>query len=139
MIYISVQEMKDDLTKYLSSKKLEAHISKIIAIVNKHCNKKPSPVRIVTKSIKRKGSKETLYENEFFVIVKDFHTKDKIDIWVLKLKRKVWLKKDDFSELKELIECYDGYYSGFSGGFIFESMPSMEILEEVTELLEELV
>lgn len=131
--------MKDDLTKYLTSKKLEEHISNIIAIVNKYCRKKPSPVRPITNSIKKKGSKATLYENQFFVIVKDFHTKDKIDILVLKLKRKIWLKKDDFSELKELIECYDGYYSGFSGGFIFESMPSMEILEEVKELLEDLV
>jgi len=131
--------MKDDLTKYLSSKKLEEHISNIIAIVNRHCSKRPSLVRTVTKSIKRRGSKEVLFENQFFVIVKDYHTKDKIDIWVLKLKRKIWLEKDDFSELKELIECYDGYYSGFSGGFIFESMPTMKILEEVTKLIETLV
>ena len=131
--------MKDDLTKYLSSKKLEEHISSIIAIVNRHFNKKPNPIRTVTKSIKRKGSKEILYENQFFVIVKDFHTKDKIDIWVLKLKRKIWLEKDEFSELKEFIECYDGYYSGFSGGFIFESMPNEKILEETTQLLENLI
>ncbi len=71
--------------------------------------------------------------------MKDFHTKDKMDIWVLKLKRKIWLEKDDFSELKELVECYDGYYSGFSGGFIFKSMPIKRILEEVTEFLENLV
>lgn len=131
--------MKDDLTKYLSRKKLEEHISSIIAIVNKHCNKKSSLTQTVTKTIRRKGSKETLYENRFFVIVKDYHTKDKIDIWVLKLGRKIWLEKGDFSELKELIECYDGYYSGFSGGFIFESMPTTKTLEEVTKLIETLV
>lgn len=58
---------------------------------------------------------------------------------MLKLKRKIWLKKDEFAEFKELIECYDGYYSGFSGGFIFKSMPINKILDEVTELLENLV
>ena len=131
--------MKEDVVKYLSSKNLEEHISIIIDIVNKHYNKKPTPTRTETKPIKRRGSKETLYENQFFIIVKDFHTKDKIDIWVIKLKRKIWLGKDDFSELKEFIECYDGYYSGFSGGFIFESMPSEKIIEEATELLENLV
>ena len=131
--------MKEDVVKYLSSKNLEEHISIIIDIVNKHYNKKPTPTRTETKPIKRRGSKETIYENQFFAIVKDFHTKDKIDIWVIKLKRKIWLGKDDFSELKEFIECYDGYYSGFSGGFIFESMPSEKIIEEATELLENLV
>ena len=131
--------MKEDVVKYLSSKNLEEHISIIIDIVNKHYNKKTTPTRTETKLITRRGSKETLYENKFFAIVKDFHTKDKIDIWVLKLKRKIWLGKDNFSELKEFIECYDGYYSGFSGGFIFESMPSEKIIEEATELLESLV
>ena len=131
--------MKEELTKYLSSKDLEEHISNIIDIVNRHNHKKPNTTRTGTKPIKRRGSKETLYENQFFVIVKDFHTKDKLDIWVLKLKRKVWLEKDNFSEFKELIECYDGYYSGFSGGFIFKSMPIEKVLEEVTELLENLV
>ncbi len=131
--------MKDDLTEYLSSKNLEEHISTIIGIVNKHYNKKPIPTRNPTKLIKRRGSKEILYENQFFVIVKDFHTKDKIDIWVIKLKRKIWLEKDDFSEFKEFIECYDGFYSGFSGGFIFKSMPIEKIIEEATELLENLV
>jgi len=131
--------MKDDLTEYLSSKKLEEHISNIIGIVNRHYNKKSSPARTAIKPVKRRGSKEILYENQFFVIVKDFHTKDKIDIWVLKLKRKIWLEKDRFSELKEFIECYEGYYSKFSGGFIFESMPVKKIIEETTELLETLV
>ena len=131
--------MKDGVTKYLSSKKLEEHISHIIEIIDRHSNKKPNLVRTGTKTIKRKGSKEILFENQFFTIMKDYHTKDKIDIWVLKLKRKIWLEKDEFSELKELIECYDGYYSGFSGGFIFPSMPSTKIIEEVTGLLESLV
>ena len=131
--------MKDEITSYLSSKNLKEHISVIIDIVNRHNNKKSIPIRAPIKSIKRKGSKEILYENKFFVIVKDFHTKDKIDIWVLKLNRKIWLEKDDFSELKELIECYDGYYSGFSGGFIFESMPNEKILDETTQLIENLV
>jgi len=131
--------MKDDVTKYLSSKKLEDHISHIIDIIDRHSNKKSILVRTGTKPIKRRGAKETLFENQFFAIVKDYHTKDKIDIWVLKLKRKIWLEKDEFSELKEFIECYDGYYSGFSGGFIFPSMPTTKIIEEVTELLESLV
>ena len=73
------------------------------------------------------------------MITKEFHTKDKIDIWVLRLKRKIWLGKDNFSELKEFIECYDGYYSGFSKGFIFESMPNEKIIGEATELIETLV
>jgi len=133
------QEMKDDLVKYLSSKNLEEHISIIIDIVNRHSNKESIPTRTATKLIKRRGSKETLYENQFFAIVKDFHTKDRIDVWVLKLKRKIWLEKDEFSELKEFIECYDGYYSHFSGGFIFTSMPIPKIIEEATELLENLV
>ncbi len=51
----------------------------------------------------------------------------------------MWLKKEEFDEFKELIECYDVYYSGFSGGFIFKSMPINKILKEVTELLENLV
>jgi len=131
--------MKNDLTKYLSSKKLEKHISHIIAIIDRHSKKKPNQVRTAKNPIKRKGAKEVLFENQFFVIAKDYHTKDKIDIWVLKLKRKIWLEKDEFSELKELIECYDGYYSGFSGGFIFPSMPTTKIIEEVTELLLSLV
>ena len=126
--------------KYLSSKNLEEHISNITAIIDSHYKKKPAkPARTTPKQVGRKGSKEILYENQFFTIEKSFHTKEKIDIWVLKLKRKIWLKKDDFSELKEFIECYDGYYSGFSGGFIFESMPSEKVIEEVTELLESLV
>ncbi len=131
--------MKEELTKYLSSKNLEEHISIIIDIVNSYYNKKTKPVRPEKKPIKRRGSKENLYENQFFVIVKDFHTKDKVDIWVLKLKRKIWLEKDEFSELKEFVEGYDGYYSGFSGGFIFTSMPNEKIMEEATELLENLV
>jgi hypothetical protein len=131
--------VKEELTNYLSSKNLEEHVSIIIDIVNKHYNKKTFPARAEKKLIKRRGTKENLYENQFYVIVKDFHTKDKVDIWVLKLKRKIWLKKDEFSELKEFIECYDGYYSGFSGGFIFESMPSEKIIEEATELIENLV
>jgi hypothetical protein len=71
--------------------------------------------------------------------VKDYHSKDKMEIWVLKLKRNIWLEKDDFAELKEFIECYDGYYSGFSGGFIFKSMPNEKILEETTGLIESLI
>ena len=128
--------MKADVTKYLSSKKLGSHI---IDIIDRHNKKKPNLVRTGTKTIKRKGSKEILFENQFFTIVKDYHTKDKMDIWVLKLKRKIWLEKDEFSELKELIECYDGYYSGFSGGFIFPSMPTTKIIVEITELLKSLV
>ena len=131
--------MKDELMKYLSSENLEEHITIIIDIVSKYYNKNSAPEHTGIKPIKRRGSKETLYENQFFVIMKDFHTKDKMDIWVLKLKRKIWLEKDDFSELKEFIEGYDGYYSGFSGGFIFESMLSEKIIEEATELLENLV
>ena len=131
--------MKEDLAKYLTSKNLEEHLSNIITIVGKYYNKKPVPTRSRTTPIKRKKSKETLYENSFFIVVKDFHTKEKIDIWVLKLKRKVWLGKDKFSELKEFIECYDGYYSGFSGGFIFESIPAEKVIKEIAELIEELV
>jgi len=131
--------MKADVTKYLSSKKLGDHISHIIDIIDRHNKKKPNLVRTGTKTIKRKGSKEILFENQFFTIVKDYHTKDKMDIWVLKLKRKIWLEKDEFSELKELIECYDGYYSGFSRSFIFPSMHSTKIIVEITELLKSLV
>lgn len=136
---MTVQELKAEVTKYLSSMKLEDHISYIIEIIDRHVKRKPNLVRMETKTIKRRGVKENLFENQFFTIIKDYHTKDKIDIWVVKLKRKIWLEKDDFSELKELIECYDGYYSGFSGGFIFPSMPTTKIIEEVTELLLSLV
>ncbi len=58
---------------------------------------------------------------------------------MLKLKRKIWLEKDEFAEFKEFIEGYDGYYSGFSGGFIFKSMPITKTLKEAEELLEDLV
>lgn len=131
--------MKNDLTKYLSNNKLEKHISHIIDIVDRHNNRKPTPIRTVPKPIKRKASKDVLFDNQFFVIVKDYHTKDKCDIWVLKLNRKIWLEKDEFSELKELIECYEGYYSGFSGGFIFKAMPTTKAIEELTELMVNLV
>ena len=132
-------EIKNDLVKYLSKNNLEEHISTIISIVNKHYNKKPVPNHAITKPIKRRKVKEIVYENQFFEIVKDFHSKEKVDIWVMKLKRKVWLEKNEFSEFKELLECYDGYYSGFSKGFIFKFMPLQDIIEEATELLENLV
>ena len=131
--------MKKNLEEYLSSNNLEIHTPHIIDIVVRHSNTKSVLIRNESKSIKRKRTKEILHENKFFIIVKDFHTKDKCDIWVLKLKRKIWLGKDNFSELKEFIECYDGYYSGFSGGFIFKSMPVENILEEVTELINNLL
>jgi hypothetical protein len=130
--------MKDDLAEYLSSNNLEDHISSIINIVSRY-DKKKIPVRSSVRTIKRKGSKEVLYENEFFEIVKDYHTKEKCDISVLKLKRKIWLEKDDFSELKEYIEGYDGYYSGFSGGFIFKSLPTTKVSEEIKELIKSLL
>ena len=114
-----------------------------MAIIDKHYKKKPinstKTTDCTTKQVNRRSTKEILYENEYFSIEKSYHTKEKIDIWVLKLKRKVWLKKDDFSELKELIECYDGYYSGFSGGFIFKFMPREKIIEEITELIKSLL
>lgn len=132
--------MRNDLVKYLSSNNLEDHTSNIIDIVDRHYNKKSNkPTHTATKQVVRRGSKEILYENQFFLIEKGFHTKNKIDIWVLKLKRKIWLGKDDFSELKESIECYDGYYSGYSGGFIFESMPAENIIKETVDLIESLV
>ena len=132
--------MRNDLVKYLSSKNLEEHTSTIIGIVDRHYNKKSiKPALTTAKQVKRRGSKEILYENQFFMIEKGFHTKNKIDIWVLKLKRKIWLGKENFSELKEFIECYDGYYSAYSGGFIFESMPAENIIKETIELLESLV
>jgi len=53
--------------------------------------------------------------------------------------RKIWLGKDGFSELKEFTECYDGYYSRFSKGFIFKSMPNEKIIAEITELLKDLL
>lgn len=128
--------MKEEVKNYLANKNLEEHISPLIEIIDKNNNKKTSPVRPVTK---KKGSKEILFENEFFTIIKDFHTKDKVDIWVIKLNRKVWLEKNDFEELKELVECYDGYYSGYSGGFIFMSMPDNKTIKEITELIESLI
>ncbi len=94
-------EIKNDLVKYLSKNNLEEHISMIISIVNKHYNKKPVPTHTTTKSIKRRKVKEILFENQFLEIVKDFHSKEKVDIWIMKLKRKVWLEKDEFSEFKE--------------------------------------
>lgn len=131
-------EIKNDLVKYLSKNNLEEHISTIMSIVDKHYGKKPVLTHATAKSIKRRKVKEILYENKFFEIVKDFHSKEKVDIWVMKLKRKVWLEKNEFSEFKELVECYDGYYSGFSKGFIFKFMPLQDIIEETTELLENL-
>jgi len=131
--------MKNDLEEYLTSKNLEEHTPHIIDIVDRHSNTKSVLVRNGTKSIKRKRTKKAVYENQFFIIVKDFHTKDKCDIWVLKLKRKIWFEKADFSELKEFIEGYDGYYSGFSGGFIFKTMPIEKVLDEVSELIENLL
>ncbi len=132
--------MRNDLVKYLLSKNLEEHTSTIIGIVERHYNKKSiKPTPIATKLVMKRKSKENLYESQFFTIEKGFHTKDKIDIWVLKLKRKIWLGKDNFSELKEFIECYDGYYSGYSSGFIFESMPAENVIKETLELVESLV
>jgi hypothetical protein len=131
--------MKEELMKYLSSNNLEEHFTFIIDIINRHKHRRPIPEPTEKKPIRRRGSKETLYENQLFVIVKDFHTKDKCDIWVLKLKRKIWLEKDDFTELKEYIEGYDGYYSGFSGGFIFKSMPKTNLIDEITELIRNLI
>ncbi len=132
--------MRNELVKYLSSNNLEEHTSNIIDIVDRHYNKKSNKQsHAAAKQVKRRGFKEILYENQFFIIEKGFHTKNKIDIWVLKLNRKIWLGKEDFSELKEFIECYDGYYSAYSGGFIFESMPSENIIKETTELLESFV
>jgi len=117
------------------SKNLEKHTSNIMDIIKRHYNK----VSTTAKSQTKRRSKEILYENQFFTIEKSFHTKNKIDIWVLKLKRKIWLGKKKFSELKEHIECYDGYYSGYLGGFIFESIPAENIIKETTDLLEILV
>ena len=132
--------MRNELVKYLSNKNLDEHTSNIIGIIDKYINKKSiKPPHAATKQVIRRKSKEILYENHFFSIEKGFHTKNKTDIWVLKLKRKVWLEKDDFSELKESIECYDGYYSAYSGGFIFEAMPAENIIKETTELLETLI
>ena len=125
--------------KYLKSNNLESHISTITDIVNSHYKRKSTSVRTTPKTVKKRGNKEILFENQYFIIVKDYHTKEKVDIWVLKLKRKIWLEKDEFAEFKEFIEGYDGYYSGFSGGFIFKSMPITKTLKEAEELLEDLV
>ena len=128
--------MKEEVKKYLSNNELQDHISPILKIIVKHDNKKATPIHNVSR---KKSSKEALFKNQFFTIVKDFHTKDKVDIWVIKLERTVWLEKKNFEELKELVECYDGYYSGYSGGFIFMSMPDSKTIEEVTELIESLL
>ncbi|KKM05062.1 hypothetical protein LCGC14_1757910 [marine sediment metagenome] len=57
--------------KYLKSKNLESHISTITDIVNRHYNKKTIQIRTAPRSIKKRGVKNFIFENQFFVIVKD--------------------------------------------------------------------
>jgi hypothetical protein len=130
------------LIKYLSSKNLEDHTSEIIGIIDKHYKRRSTnPIKLIksTSTPIKKRKKEMLFENQYFTIEKSYHDKEKKDIWVLKLKRKYYLGKGNFSELKELIECYDGYYSRFSRGFIFDSIPQEKVIEEITELIENLI
>lgn len=55
-------------------------------------------------------------------IEKSYHTKHKIDIWIIKLNTK--FDYDSFQEIKARVEGFGGYYSKYSRGFIFEEDPS---------------
>ena len=87
------------------------------------------------KVLKKQDSKKKT--NEYpFTVKKSYHKKNKIDIWILQIKRGHWLPKNTFQELKEYIyDNYNGYYSGYSSGFIFESEPSEEILKRIAKAL----
>ncbi|TFG21602.1 MAG: hypothetical protein EU529_13145 [Promethearchaeota archaeon] len=50
----------------------------------------------------------------YFTIKKDFHTKKQIDIWKVKIKRNYRITREHFTELKEVIKDFDGYYSHYS-------------------------
>ena len=98
--------------------------------INKIFEKSNSP-----KIPKKQVSKERT--NEYpFTVKKSYHKKNKIDIWILQIKRGHWLPKNTFQELKEYIfDNYNAYYSGYSSGFIFESEPSEKILKNIAKAL----
>jgi hypothetical protein len=90
-----------------------------------------NPPKIQRKQDLKKNTKE--YP---FTVKKSYHKKNKIDIWILQIKRGHWLPKDTFQELKEYIyDNYNAYYSGYSSGFIFESEPSKDILKNIAKAL----
>jgi len=60
---IFYRNLKEDLAKYLVSKNLEEHLSNIIQIVGKHYNTKLVPSLPKKTPVKRKNSKEALFEN----------------------------------------------------------------------------
>lgn len=71
-----------------------------------------------------------------FTVVKSYHTKRCIDIWVLRLKKNFRLTREDYNKLKEEVKLFDGYYSFPAKGFIFEAEPSKETLEEFAKMVE---
>lgn len=88
---------------------------------------------------KRQDSKKNT--NEYpFTVKKSYHKKNKIDIWILQIKRGHWLPKNTFQELKEYIyDNYNAYYSGYSSGFIFEQEPTEKVLDSIRTTLLELL
>lgn len=50
-------------------------------------------------------------------IEKSYHTKKEVDIWVVKLTERV--ERDVFNELRNASKRLGGYYSRFTGGFVF--------------------
>lgn len=91
------------------------------------------------KTPRRQGSKKDT--NEYpFTVKKSYHKKNKIDIWILQIKRGHWLPKNTFQELKEYIyDNHNAYYSGYSSGFIFEQEPAEKVLDSIRKILLELL
>ncbi len=70
-----------------------------------------------------------------FTIEEKFHTKKEIPIWVLKLDKEHRLTRESFTKLKQDIKQLNGYYSHYSKGFVFESKPEEEILNNATDII----
>jgi len=72
-----------------------------------------------------------------FKLEKNYHSKKEIDIWLLKPNQR--LVKDSFNALRNNIKELGGYWSRFSKGFVFESEPEANILDEVKATIENLI
>lgn len=71
-----------------------------------------------------------------YTIIEDIDTRDNSPLWVVKLNNRV--DKDDFNYIRsQIMKPIDGYYSRFKSGFIFKYDPSIKLLGEQTEQIEE--
>ena len=70
-----------------------------------------------------------------FTVDERFHTKKQIPIWVLKLKKAHRLTRESFNKLKQDVKQLNSYYSFYSKGFVFESKPEEESLNNFHDLI----